>query len=174
MSPGCAQGSGAHRLAVSTESFNRWRIKVCWVPLSVSFLCVRVRRQGELRYFTLCVRCVRCPEQLWHWLVSSSRLCPSGLQHVRFSEGLRGAAVLHPEEAVLAEWPPLWGPPLPRHRWLAVLPGEQDRTCGLEEASGKFCAVQDFLLMKTDLFGLKLLIAPKYSVWRWVHGAVKV
>lgn len=30
-----------------------------------------------------------------------------GLQDVQFREGLRGAAVLHPEEAVSAEWPPL-------------------------------------------------------------------
>lgn len=52
-----------------------------------------------------------------------SALCPPGLQHVHFSEGLRGAAVLYPEEAVLAEWPALRGPPLPRHRRLALLPG---------------------------------------------------
>lgn len=44
-----------------------------------------------------------------------SCLGSSGLQYVHLSEGLRGAAVLHPEEAVLAEWPPLRGPPLPHH-----------------------------------------------------------
>lgn len=81
MNPGCAQGSSAHRLPVSTESFNCWRIKVCRILLSVSFVCVRVSRRvtcwEELfrnargSYFTsLCVMCVRCSELLWHSLVS--------------------------------------------------------------------------------------------------------
>ncbi len=80
--------------------------------------------------------------------ISVSDWCPSsssGLQDVHFSESLRGAAVLHPEEAVLAEWLTLRGPPLPRHRRLALLPGQQDRTCGLEEAPGESLrAVKEF------------------------------
>lgn len=62
---------------------------------------------------------------------------PSGLQHVHLRQGLWGAALLHPEEAVPAERPPLRGSPLPRHRRLTLLPGQQDRTCGVEEASGE-------------------------------------
>lgn len=62
---------------------------------------------------------------------------PSGLKDVYLGEGLWGAAVLHPEEAVPAEWPPVWRPPLPRHWRLALSPGQQDWTCGLEEASGE-------------------------------------
>lgn len=85
--------------------------------------------------------------------------CPPGLQHVHFSEGLRGAAVLHPEEAVLAEWPALWGPPLPRHRRLAVLPGQQDRTCRLEEASGRSAC---FGRKKTD----KSATLNVYCCWK--------
>lgn len=67
----------------------------------------------------------------------SPGLLSSGLQDVHVCEGLWGAAVLHPEEAVSAEWPPLWGPPLPCHWWLTLLPGQQDRTCHLEETSGR-------------------------------------
>lgn len=83
MNPGCAQGSSAHRLPVSTESFNCWRIKVRRILLSVSFVCVcvwvsrRVTCWEELfrsargSYFTsLCVMCVRSSELLWHSLVS--------------------------------------------------------------------------------------------------------
>ena len=68
----------------------------------------------------------------------SSLLCGPGLQDVHLSEGLRGAAVLHPEEAVLAERPALRGPPLPRHRRLALYSRQQDRTRGVEETSGKW------------------------------------
>lgn len=85
--------------------------------------------------------------------------CSSGLQYVHFGEGFRGSAVLHPEEAVLAEWPALWGPPLPRHRRLPFLPRQQNWACSLEEASGKLvCAVRKFQVK--DVFGLRLLIEP--------------
>lgn len=108
-------------------------------------------------------------QDLWlGFLLLSSWFCFSGLQYVHISEGLWGAAVLHPEEAVLAEWPALWGPPLPRHRWLPFLPRQQNWTCGLEETSGKLvCAVREFQVM--DVFGLRLLIESK-SIIR-THGA---
>lgn len=115
---------------------------------------------------------VICIEQLWSdWCPpSSSWLCPPGLQYVHFSEGLRGAAVLHPEEAVLAERPALWGPPLPRHRRLALLPGQQDRTCGLEEASGELvCAVTEFQLIKADRY----LWFEAADSW-WCHKTSKI
>lgn len=73
----------------------------------------------------------------WGFGVTAAPSCPSGLQHVHLREGLRRAAVLHPEEAVLAERPPLRRPPLPCNRRLSLLPGQQDRARGLEEASGE-------------------------------------
>lgn len=86
---------------------------------------------------------------------------PQGLQYVYFSKGLRGAAVLHPEETVLAEWPALWGPPLPRHRRLPFLPGQQNRTCSLEETSGKLVSgVRDGCCLLTLI---RPLIVYQYS-----------
>lgn len=69
---------------------------------------------------------------------NSDMLSSPGLQYVHVSEGLRGAAVLHTEEAVPAEWPPLWRPPFPCNWRLTLLPGQQDRTCGVEETPGEW------------------------------------
>lgn len=105
----------------------------------------------------LCMWSIHCNQ-------ASPWVFPLGLQHVHFSEGLRGAAVLHPEEAVLAEWPTLWGPPLPRHRRLPLLSGQQDRARGLEETSGEsVCTVKEFQLIRTNRYWMTVMIIKSES-----------
>lgn len=121
------RGSGTHPLPASTENFGCGRMEVCWtlVSLGVAWLWEEGGAVGTEFYL--------CFGDVLNFFDSPS----SGLHHVHLHQGLWGAALLHPEEAVPAERPPLRGSPLPRHRRLALLPGQQDRTCGVEEASGE-------------------------------------